>query len=67
VEEVRYTYRIVVLMPREETIGRPEHSCKGSSKIHRRELRNEGVDWIKLAEDWVWWLGLWSYINGLSG
>jgi hypothetical protein len=54
VEVVRYTYKIVVLIPREETIGRPGHSFRGNSKMHLGEIRNEGVDWIKLAWDWVW-------------
>jgi hypothetical protein len=51
VEEVRYTYKIIDLIPREETIGRPGNSFKSNSKTHLGEIRDEGV-------------GFWD-INGL--
>jgi hypothetical protein len=45
VEEVTYTiqyntYKIVVFIPREETIGGLGHSFKGNSKMHLGEIRN---------------------------
>lgn len=54
-EEVTCTYKTVVLIPKEETVERPGLSFKGSSKMCLGEIRNEGVGWIKLAQNWVWY------------
>jgi hypothetical protein len=51
VEEVTYTYKVVLLIPRGETGGKLGHSFKGNSKMHLGEIKNEKVDWVKLARD----------------
>jgi hypothetical protein len=36
-------------------MGRPRHKWENDIKIDLREIGNNGVNWIPLAQDRVWW------------
>jgi hypothetical protein len=45
---------------RDKTTGRPRHSWQNNIKIDLREIGIEGVNWILLAQDRVWW---WAFVS----
>jgi hypothetical protein len=42
------------------TPGRPRRKWEDNIKVHREEVRWEGMDWIDMALDWDRW---WALVN----
>jgi hypothetical protein len=36
-------------------LGRPRRKWEDNMKLHFREIRIDGSNWIQLAQDWVQW------------
>jgi hypothetical protein len=54
--EGRGAYRILVGKPEgRRPIGRPRRIWEDNIKMYLQEMGWEGVDWIDMAQDMVWW------------
>jgi hypothetical protein len=54
--EGRGVYRVLVGRPEgKRPLGRPRHRWEDNIKMDLREIRIDGANWIKLAQDGVQW------------
>jgi len=54
--EGRVMYRVLVgRYEGKRPLGRPRHGCEDNIKMDLREIGINGVKWIWLAQDRVWW------------
>jgi hypothetical protein len=54
--EGRSVYRVLVGMSEEKRpLGRPRRGWEDNIKMDLREIGIDGANWIRLAQDRVWW------------
>jgi hypothetical protein len=59
--EGRGVYRVLVRKPEgRRPQGRPRHRWEDNIKMDLREMGIDGVNWIQLAQNRVWW---WAFVN----
>jgi hypothetical protein len=59
--EGRGAYRVSVGRPEgKRPLGRPRRRWKDNIKMYLREIRVNGANWIRLAQDRVQW---WAFVN----
>jgi hypothetical protein len=59
--EGRSVYRVFVGRPKgKRPLGRHRHRWENNIKVDLREIGIDGVNWIWLAQDRVWW---WAFVN----
>jgi hypothetical protein len=57
----RGIYRVLVGRPKgKRPVGRPWHRWEDDIKVNLREIGINGMNWIWLAQDSVWW---WPFVN----
>jgi hypothetical protein len=59
-------YRVLVGRPEgKRPLGRPRHSWKNNIKMDLREIRIDGANWIRLAQDRIRWRAFESTVMNL--
>jgi hypothetical protein len=57
--EGRGVYRVLVVMAEAKgPLGRPRRRCEDNIKMDLREMRIDGTNWFRLAQDRVQWRAL---------
>jgi hypothetical protein len=60
-EEERGVHRVLVGRPKgKRPLGRPRYRWEDNIKMDLREIGIDGVNWIQLAQDRVWW---WAFVR----
>jgi hypothetical protein len=63
----RGVYRVLVgRLEGKIPLGRPRHRWKDTIRVDLREIGIDGVNWILLAQDRVWWLAFVNTVINLS-
>jgi hypothetical protein len=59
--EGRGVYRVLIWRPEgKRPLGRPRRRWEDNIKMNLREIRTDGANWIRLAQDRVQW---WAFVN----
>jgi hypothetical protein len=59
-------YRVLVGRPEgKRPLGRPRHRWEDNIKLYLREIGIDGVNWVQLAQDRVWWCAFVNMVMSL--
>jgi hypothetical protein len=65
--EIRNAYKILIGTPeRKRPLGRPRNGWENIIKVHLKEIRCDGVDWINFVQDRVQWWALVNTVKNLA-
>jgi hypothetical protein len=60
----RSVYRVLVRRPEGKIpLGRPRRRWEDNIKMDLRRIGTDGANWIRLAQDRVWWRAFVSTVN----
>jgi hypothetical protein len=64
--EGRGVFRVLVGRPESKnSLGRPRYRLEDNIKMDLREIGIDGANWIRLAQDRVWWRDFVSMVMNL--